>query len=117
MGENYITCQAEKGSINISEDVLLSMVRAVINEIDGVASIVNNAGTELLGIKSASKGVKVQINDGVITVDAIIMVRYGCNVVSVAKEVQDKVTSAVESMTGMGSPVVNVHVSGVAFDK
>ena len=72
---------------------------------------------ELLGIKSASKGVKVQINDGVITVDAIIMVRYGCNVVSVAKEVQDKVTSAVESMTGMGSPVVNVHVSGVAFDK
>ena len=45
------------------------------------------------------------------------MVRYGCNVVSVAKEVQDKVTSAVESMTGMGSPVVNVHVSGVAFDK
>lgn len=41
MGENYITCQAEKGSINISEDVLLSMVRAVINEIDGVASIVN----------------------------------------------------------------------------
>lgn len=59
----------------------------------------------------------MQINDGVITVDTIIMVRYGCNVVSVAKEVQDKVTAAVESMTGMGSPVVNVHVSGVAFDK
>ena len=42
MGENYITCQAEKGSINISEDVLLSMVRAVINEIDGVASILSS---------------------------------------------------------------------------
>ncbi len=120
MAENYITCQAEKGSINISEDVLVSMVRTAINEIDGVASLSNNAGTELaelLGIKSASKGLKVQIKDGVITVDTIIMVRYGCNVVSVAKEVQDKVTAAVESMTGMGSPVVNVHVSGVAFDK
>ena len=60
---------------------------------------------------------KVQINDGVITVDVIIMVRYGSNVVSVAKQVQDTVTGAVESMTGMGAPVVNVHVSGVAFDK
>ena len=28
MGENYITCKEEKGSINISEDVLVSMVRA-----------------------------------------------------------------------------------------
>ena len=55
--------------------------------------------------------------DGVITVDVIIMVRYGSNVVSVAKQVQDTVTGAVESMTGMGAPVVNVHVSGVAFDK
>ena len=80
MGENYITCQAEKGSINISEEVLVSMVRAAINEIDGVASLANNAGNELaelLGIKSATRGLKVQINDGVITVDTIIMVRYG----------------------------------------
>ena len=31
MGENYITCKDEKGSINISEDVLVSMVRAAVN--------------------------------------------------------------------------------------
>ena len=120
MAENYITCQAEKGSINISEDVVVAMVRAVINEIEGVAALSNNAGAELaelLGIKSPSKGVKVQIRDGVIYVDTIIMVRYNSNVVSVARQVQDTVTAAVESMTGMGTPVVNVHVSGVAFDK
>ena len=70
MGENYITCQGEKGSINISEDVLYSMVRAAVSEIDGVA-----------------------------------------------QQVQEAVTAAVESMAGMGTPVVNVHVSGVAFDK
>ena len=59
----------------------------------------------------------VQIEDGKMTVDVIIMVRYGCNVVGVAQQVQDAVTQAVESMAGMGTPVVNVHVSGVAFDK
>ena len=119
MADNYITTTEEKGSINISEDVIVSLVRATINEIDGVAALTNNAGAELaelLGIKS-SRGVKVQLENGAITVDAIIMVRYGANVVSVAKEVRSAVTAAVESMTGMGTPRVNVHVSGVAFDK
>ena len=120
MGENYITCQGKHGSINISEDVLYSMVRAAVGEIDGVAALTNNAGVELaelLGIKNVGRGVKIQIQDGQITVDIIIMVRYGSNVVGVAQQVQDAVTAAVESMTGMGSPVGNVHVSGVAFDK
>ena len=120
MPENYITCQDEKGSINISEDVVAAMVRAAITEVDGVAGVATSTGTELaelLGIKSAAKGIKVQIVDGTMTVDTIITVRYGCSVVAVAKAVQESVTSAVESMTGMGKPIVNVHVSGVAFDK
>lgn len=120
MGENYITCQGERGSIYISEDVLTGMVKAAVSEIDGVAALANNAGAdlaELLGIKNPGKGLKVQIEDGKMTVDVIIMVRYGCNVVGVAQQVQDAVTQAVESMAGMGTPVVNVHVSGVAFDK
>ena len=114
MPENYITCQDEKGSINISEDVVAAMVRAAITEVDGVAG---TELAELLGIKSAAKGIKVQIVDGTMTVDTIITVRYGCSVVAVARAVQESVTSAVESMTGIGKPIVNVHVSGVAFDK
>ena len=47
MGENYITCKEEKGSINISEDVLVSMVRAAGTEIVGVPSLLNNSGAEL----------------------------------------------------------------------
>ena len=120
MPENYITCQDEKGSINISEDVVLAMVRAAITEVDGVAGLATPAGTELaelLGIKSAAKGIKVQILDDVVTVDIIINVRYGCNAVSVAKGVQTAVANAVQSMTGMGMPVVNVHISGVAFEE
>ena len=120
MPENYITCKDEHGTINISEDVVLSMVRSVIAEVDGVAGLASSAGTELaelLGIKSATKGVKVQIVEGVIHVDTIIQVRYGCNTVAVAEAVQNAVSNAVQSMTGMGKPVVNVHISGIAFEK
>ena len=120
MGDNYISCKAENGSINISEDVISTMVRTAITEIDGVAVISNTAGAELaelIGIKTVSKGIKVQIVDDTIKVDAVILVRYGCNIVNVAKEVQNSVTEAVQAITGIDKAEVNVHVSGVAFEK
>lgn len=120
MPENYITCQDEKGTIHISEDVVLAMVRTAVSEVDGVAGLASSAGTELadlLGIKSAAKGIKLQIVDGVIHIDIIITVRYGCNTIAVAETVQNTVAAAVQDMTGMGKPVVNVHISGIAFDK
>lgn len=120
MGENYITCRSDNGSINISEDVIYTMVRNSITEIEGVAGISNTVGAELaeiIGIKSLSKGVKVQIVDDMLKVDAVILVRYGCNIVNVAKEVQDSVTEAVLAITGISKAEVNVHVTGVAFDK
>ena len=120
MGDNYISCKAENGSINISEDVISTMVRTAITEIDGVAGISNTAGAELaelIGIKTVSKGIKVQIVDDTIKVDAVILVRYVCNIVNVAKEVQNSVTEAVQAITGIDKAEVNVHVSGVAFEK
>ena len=122
MPENYITSQTEKGNISISEDVIQVMVNAAVSEIEGVAGLSSAPGAdiaEFLGIKSATTppSVKIAAENGQAVIDILIMVRYGSNVVSVAKQVQDAVTGAVESMTGMGAPVVNVHVSGVAFDK
>lgn len=120
MGENYITCREANGSINISEDVISSMVRTVISEVEGVAGLANAYGAEiaeLIGLKSLSKGVKVQFTDGKIIVDTIINVNYGSNVVSVAKNVQERVLYTVQTATGIENAEVNVHVSGIAFDK
>ena len=120
MGENYITCQDDNGSINISEEVINSLVRSAIAEVEGVAGLSNTAGAELaelIGLKTVTRGVKVQFVDGRIVVDVIITVVYGCNIVSVARAVQDKVMTAVQSTTGIEQAEVNVHVSGIAFDK
>lgn len=120
MGENYITCQEQLGSINISEDVINSMVRNAITEVDGVAGLSNTAGSELaelFGLKTLSRGVKVQFVESKIVVDAIITVVYGRNIINIAKAVQEKVMSVVQSTTGIEGAEVNVHVSGVAFEK
>lgn len=120
MGENYITCREPNGSINISEDVVSSMVRTAVAEVEGVAGLSNTAGAEiaeLIGIKTLTKGVKVQFVDEKIVVDTIITVAYGSNIVNVARNVQEKVINAVQSATGIEQAEVNVHVTGIAFEK
>lgn len=119
MAENYITCQDEKGNVNISEDVIAVMAAAALAEVDGVAGMANTIGDELadfLGKKNIAKGIKIQFEEDRIVIDVLIMVRFGCNITEVAGKVQEEIASAVEAMTSM-KPVVNVHVTGVAFDK
>lgn len=120
MAENYITCREKNGSINISEDVIAGMVRNAVLEVEGVASLANTAGaeiSELLGIRTLSKGVKVQFADGKVMVDTILTVSYGSSVLKVARAVQEKVQAAVQATTGLEQVEVNVHVTGIAFDK
>ena len=120
MGENYITCQEQKGSINISEDVIISLVKGAVAEIDGVAGLSNAAGAELaelIGIKTVNKGVKVAFCDDTIVVDVIINVSYGSSIVSVAREVQSSLLTTIQSTTGIEKARVNVHVAGISFDK
>lgn len=120
MGESYITCREENGSINISEDVISSMVRAAVTEVEGVAGLSNTAGAELaelIGLKTLTKGVKVQFVEDKIVVDTIITVNYGSRIVEVARAVQDKLVGVIQAMTGFEKAEVNVHVSGIAFEK
>ncbi len=119
MPDNYVTNQTEKGNISISEDVVTVMVTAAASEIEGVAGLTNPTSTdiaEFFGLKNASRGIRISSENGVLTVDIVIMVKYGYGVTVVAKKVQEQAASSVESMTGMKT-VVNVHVAGIAFDK
>ena len=112
MPENYIS---------ISEDVIQVMVNAAVSEIEGVAGLSSVPGAdiaEFLGIKSATTppSVKIAAENGQAVIDILIMVRYGYGVTVVAKKVQDQVAVSVEDMTGLKT-VVNVHITGIAFDK
>ena len=120
MGENYFTCHEENGTINISEEVISSMVRTAISEVEGVAGLSSTAGAELaelFGLKTVTKGIKIMFVEDKIVVDAIITVSYGCSIVGVAQKVQQSVLNIIQSTTGIDKAEVNVHVAGVAFEK
>ena len=120
MGENYITIPENKGTINISEDVIVSMVKNSLADIEGFAGLASTTGAELAewaGIKTAPKGIKVQMIDGKLVVNVIVLIKYGANLLKTAEKIQDAVTLAVEAATGFNEAVVNVLVSGITFEK
>jgi uncharacterized alkaline shock family protein YloU len=120
MGDSYISYREENGSINISEDVISGIVRAAVLDVEGVSGMSTTAGAELaelIGLKTLPKGVKVHFEGQKIIVDVIITVVYGNNVVNVAKNVQAAVKSVIQASTGFEDAEVNVHVSGISFDR
>ena len=62
---------------------------------------------------SSTKCTKVVKDELDAVIDMEIIVKFGTKVQKVATEVQEKVKSTVETMTGLNVAVVNVSVSGV----
>ena len=109
--------ETTNGMVNISDDVVAIVASLAASGIKGVAgmgsSIAGNFA-ELLGKRNLAKGVKVEISEKNVVVDLFIIVEYGAKVPEVAWNIQEKVKSEVESMTGLNVTAVNVHVEGVS---
>lgn len=119
MAENkqYIAQVQEKGSIMISEDVIITIVSQAVADVEGVVSLSTKPGTDIvdmIGKKNWGKGLKVTIGESdEVYVDCNVNIAYGQSVVAVANAVQEAVTSALESMTGVVVATVNVNVCGI----
>ena len=70
-----------------------------------------------LGMKVLSKGVSISVQERKVTADISVVLAYGCKVPEVTGALQDKVKSAVESMTGLEVEAVNIHVVDVKLDE
>ena len=119
MPDNYITITDDKGSISISEDVIAVIAGNAISELEGIAAFSNASAadlSDLIGKKPTTKGIRVSFEEKNVCVDINVMLRYGASITGVAEKAQRAVSAAVESMTGLKSSV-NVHVTGVMFDK
>ena len=104
------------GEIKIADEVVAIIAGLAAMEVGGVASMAGNATRELiskLGMKSLSKGVKVDVLDGIVTVSLALNLNYGYSIKDITSKVQEKVKTAIENMTGLEVADVNIRVAGV----
>jgi len=120
MGESkgYIRSADEKGSINISEDVIAVIAASAAMEVAGVNGFFYSHGKEIthkIGKKGFAKGVNLLIDEDGVTIDVHIIAEMGYSVNEVGVNIQNAVVSSVQDAVGAKVNAVNVHVRGVAL--
>ena len=108
----------ENGDVKIADNVVAIIAGLAATEVEGVDSMAGNVTNELvgkLGMKNLSKGVKVDVQEGVVTVALNLNIEYGYNIYETSKTVQEKVKSAIENMTGLDVADVNIRIAGVVM--
>lgn len=103
--------------IKISNDVVAVIAGVAVSEVPGVASMsggfAGGISEVLSGKKNLSKGIKVDAGEKEVKIDVNIIVEYGSRIPDIAFDIQNRVKTAVEGMTGLKVVAVNVHVQGV----
>lgn len=104
------------GEVRIADSVVANIALLAAKETEGVFDTVGNAANEIMtkvGVKSASKGVRVEIIDSVVSIDLALIMQYGYNIPNTCKKVQDKVKNSIENMTGLEVSDVRIRIAGI----
>ena len=108
------------GTVRIADEVVAIIAGLAATEIEGVASMAGNITNELvgkLGMKNLSQGVKVEVLEGVVSVDLTLNIKYGYNIPETCEKVQKRVKAAIENMTGLEASDVNISIADVEMEK
>lgn len=104
------------GEVQIAEEVVTIIAGLAATEVEGVCSMAGNITKDLvsrLGMKNLAKGVRIEVEEGKVSVFVAINIAYGYAIPTVSAKVQEKVKSAIENMTGLEVSTVNVRIADV----
>ncbi len=120
--QNTVVLKADEniGAVQIADDVVAMIASLAATEVKGVSSMAGNITNELMakaGVKKLTKGVRVAVQEGCVNVDLAVTMDYGFNIPATCQQVQNKVKSAIENMTGLSCESVNIRIAGVNMKK
>ena len=126
MSENYPSDvklnENPDGTVSFATEVVATIAGLAATEVDGVASMSSPSSglADMFSRKNSrnfTKGVRIDLDGNMVTVDITIVVEYGSPVPDVARSIQENVKKAIETMSGLDVHSVDVHVSGISFER
>ena len=106
-----------QGKVKISDDALAVIAGTAAMEAEGIAGLSGNLAEGVsgkLGRKNLAKGIIVSTEDDTVRISTAIIVKLGVKIHEVSCEVQQKIKTAIETMTGLIVSEVNVTVCAAA---
>ena len=108
------------GDIRINHSVVASIVRLAALEVSGVAAVGGgfvDGIAEIFSKKGDERGVRVEDDEvGDYRIEIRVILRFGCELATVATEIQERIAEQVEQMTSKSVARVNVIIDGVRTD-
>ena len=103
------------GEIRIADDVVAVIAGTAAAEVDGIVmtSGFYEGFTKRVTGRGVAKGVFVTVEGEQTTIELRICVRFGTNVGTLCRHLQEKVKDMVETLTGLVVREVNVRVEGI----
>ena len=103
------------GQIQIADEVIALIAGTAAAEVEGVSmsGTITRDIAGILGKKNSAKGVYIVVQGRDVNIQLNVLVKLGCKINGIALEVQEKVKTAVETMTGLNVVEVNIHVAGL----
>lgn len=122
MAENRKIIQIKSdhlGEVKIADEVVAIVAGLAATEVEGVSSMAGNITNEIvskLGMRNLAKGISIEVEGEEVKVSVAINIAYGYNIPDVSGKVQEKVANAIENMTGLHVPEVNVRIASVDME-
>ncbi|HEY3483647.1 MAG TPA: Asp23/Gls24 family envelope stress response protein [Streptomyces sp.] len=114
------TAGGRHGSTTIADNVVATIAGIAARETEGIYALGGGASRALGSVRDRvsrsfdpSRGVKVEVGEKQAAIDLDVIVEYGEPIEDAAKEIDTRVTDAVETMTGLEVVEINIKVLDV----
>ena len=108
--------EASRGEVKIANEVVAAIAALAATEINGVASLTGGMTHDQIArhnSKNLSKGVAISLKDKKVNADLSLVLENGASVPDVTANVQERVRTAIENMTGLHVSDVKITVAGI----
>jgi len=110
--------ELEFGDFKIADGVLELIAGIAVMEVEGISSLRGSAIeniADLLGKKSLTKGINVDVEDKELSIDIHLTVDHGQPLQEIAQKAQENVKNILEAMTGIDVKSVNIFIDNINF--
>ena len=106
------------GHITITEAAIASLIGLTAHEVPGVVGMApanfREGILKVLGRAQSREGVVITRDDGQYAADLYVVVAYGVNIPTVARNITDRVEHAMRTLAGIELARTRVHAVGVS---
>ncbi len=106
--EKTVNVNQAGGQLKIADDVIAIIASLAISDQKGIDKAAK---------KNKNKGITIRMEEGQVVCDVELSIVHGTKIPELADEVQEKIKTSIETMTGLEVKQVNLNIVSMNMEK